>query len=110
MLSRETFKEALELMEKKNKHEDALIAALELCSPQEYVNAFIYSEYYDMTLKLLTEGMELGDDDILYYWTIDLEFGTKYEPGCIRYGDDTNIDISTVDKLYDYCISKKEAR
>lgn len=36
------------------------------------------------------------------YFCIELDFGRKYEPGCITYADGTEIDMSTPEKLYDY--------
>jgi len=109
MLSKKTFIETIKLIKTKRSHEHKLIKALELCSPEEYVNAFIYTEYETLVVKLLHETMELNENnDVLEYWLWELNFGKDYKPGCFTDENDKNIDISTVGKLYDYIISIKE--
>ena len=54
----------------------------------------------DSVLKLLEYVM--GDDyKMIDYWIYELHFGKDYHDGCVT-EDDINIDISTVEKLYEY--------
>lgn len=39
------------------------------------------------------------------YFIYDLEWGTKWNPFSLRDADGSSIDISTIEKLYDYLIS-----
>lgn len=113
MISKELFVEAIELMKKKAEHEDALCKALELCSPQEYVNAFIYSEYEEFICRLLHVMMEIdAKDDTLEWWLWDCNFGESFTIGDIKLEDGTTPDLSSVEKLYDYLASstKKDAQ
>lgn len=56
----------------------------------------------DIVIKLL-ENM-FHDGDTISWWIYDLDYGTKYEDGCITENDGTIIDLSTPEKLYDYLI------
>ena len=47
---------------------------------------------------------EYGSD--IDYFCIELEFGRKYIPGIIKDENGNEIDLSTVEKLYDYIIKK----
>ena len=51
-------------------------------------------------LKLLEYIME-DDCKMIDYWIYELHFGKDYHDGCVT-EDDINIDISTVEKLYEY--------
>ena len=70
------------------------------------------SYYYD----LLTECCDFTEEDfddyggtILDYWCFELEFGEKYEEGCIK-EDGTPIFLNTIDDVYDYIVKKQENR
>lgn len=56
----------------------------------------------DSVLKLLEYVMN-DDYKMIEYWLYELYFGEKYFDGCII-DDGVNIDISTVEKLYDYLV------
>ena len=102
MISLELFTEAIELIKKKRGHENALCNALELCSPQEYVNAFIYSEYESLIVKMLKRWCGLADDDtVIDYWIYDLEFGSKFSLGCLK-DNGEDINLATIEDLYNY--------
>jgi len=70
------------------------------------------SYYYD----LLTECCDFTEEDfddyigtILDYWCFELEFGAKYEEGCIK-EDGTPIVLNTIDDVYDYIVKKQESK
>ncbi len=59
----------------------------------------------DIVIKLLE--IMFDDVDTISWWIYDLEYGKKYEDGCITEKDGTIIDLSTAEKLYDFLISEK---
>ena len=42
--------------------------------------------------------------DTISWWIYELDYGRKYETGCIMNADGTPIDVSTAEKLYDYLV------
>ena len=51
-------------------------------------------------IELLEKGM--GDKcEWVSYFIYDLEFGSKYKPGCVTDENGTNINISTPEKLWE---------
>jgi len=106
MISKKLFIETIDFIKKKREHESALIEALQLCSPHEYIYAFIYNEYEEQVIKLLHESLGLPKDDgVLEYWLWELNFGKDYTVGCFM-DKEKVIDISTADKLYDFLTRK----
>ena len=73
----------------------------------DFFNAQSLSISHENIVVELLENM-FEDGDIISWWLYDLEYGTKYEDGCITEEDGTIIDISTAEKLYDYLIKNME--
>lgn len=70
---------------------------------------FEINEIFDVTdglINLLRLQMCDGDGDIVYFMC-ELNFGKDYTDGCMVDVDGNNIDISTVEKLYDYLMNKQ---
>ena len=61
-------------------------------------------------LLSLAMGLDIGtrDGNTLEYFIWELNFGEDYKTGCYTEQDGTPIDISTVEKLYDYIVSEVE--
>lgn len=64
-----------------------------------------YARYESALVKLLSSVMHDKFDDIGYF-IYELDFGQKYEDGCIQEKDGTLIDLSTAEKLYDYLVAR----
>ena len=73
----------------------------------DFFNAQSLSISHESIVIELLENM-FEDGDIISWWIYDLEYGTKYEDGCITEEDGTIIDVSTAEKLYDYLIKNME--
>ena len=60
----------------------------------------------DTVIKILNKVFDLKSDGYigtdLDYFCYELEYGKKWEPGCITTEEGKDIDISTAEKLYDY--------
>lgn len=57
----------------------------------------------DIVVKLLE--IIFNDHEILSYWLYELDYGRKYTEGCIS-DENGNIDISTLEKLYEYLVKE----
>lgn len=61
----------------------------------------------DIVVKILEKIFD--DTDMISYWLYELDYGRKYESGCVidKNGD---VDISTPDKLYDFLMRDKNEK
>lgn len=114
MISKEKFIEYMDAIKKTQEKDDKINDFLDEVSPElGGGGAFILLEAQITMIKMLCDLMEIdygyGDyaNDIGYF-IYDLEWGTKWNPGCFTEANGTPIDISTVEKLYDYI--KKEVK
>lgn len=76
------------------------------------LNDAIISDFFNATsLSISHENIVLrllenifNDKDIISWWLYELDYGRKYEEGCIQDCNGKIIDIPTAEKLYDYLI------
>ena len=64
----------------------------------------IISKLENSVLKLLEYVMH-DSSNMIDYWLYELNFGKDFYDGCIV-ENDINIDVSTVEKLYDYLVKE----
>lgn len=77
---------------------------------QDFMNAGSICIGHESIVVDLLDNM--FDTDMISWWIYELNYGKEYEEGCFM-ENDTNIDVSTVEKLYDYLIQdlkRKEGR
>lgn len=70
----------------------------------DFMNAGSICVGHETIVVELLENM--FDTDIISWWLYELEYGRKYEEGCIQDADGSNIDLSTPEKLYDYLVGR----
>lgn len=103
MLTKEKFTAAIEHIKQHRDLESNLCSTLEAMSPDSYCCAFIYSKYETLSVDLIKEALNLdAENDWIEYFIYDLEFGTKFVPGCVVEADGKAVDLSTPSSLYDY--------
>lgn len=68
----------------------------------DFMNAGSICVGHETIVVELLENM--FDTDIISWWLYELEYGRKYEEGCIQDADGSNINLSTPEKLYDYLV------
>lgn len=66
----------------------------------------LFVAHSDIVVQLL-ENM-FNDNDMISYWIYELNYGRDYKDGYVQDCDGNNIDISTVEKLYDYLVAEME--
>ena len=72
----------------------------------DFMNAGSICIGHESVVVYLLERM--FDTDMISYFMYELDYGKEYKDGYVQDGEGNNIDISTVEKLYDYLIKKAE--
>lgn len=68
----------------------------------DFVNAGSICIGHESVVVELLENM--FNTDMISSWIYELDYGKEYKDGYVQDGEGNNIDISTVEKLYDYLI------
>lgn len=66
----------------------------------DFFNASSLSISHETIVVDLLENM-FNEKELIGWWLYDLDYGRKYNEGCLM-EDETIIDVSTAEKLYDY--------
>lgn len=106
-LTKEEFIHFMDQIKKTSKRDDELSVAIEKACNRDCRVIGLYSEEISTMISLLSlaMGVELHrDGNIIEYFIWDLDFGEDYKEGCYTEEDDTPIDISMAEKLYDYIV------
>lgn len=72
----------------------------------DFMNAGSICIGHESVVVELLENM--FDTDMISYWIYELDYGERYEEGCVLDENMNNIDISTEEKLYDYLVQDIE--
>lgn len=66
----------------------------------------LFVAHSDIVVQLL-ENM-FNDNDMISWWIFEMNYGRDYKDGYVQDCDGNNIDVSTVEKLYDYLVTEME--
>ena len=109
MLSKKKFVEIIEKLRKVNEFVDEVkdkARQLDDAIISDFFNASSLSiSHENIVVELLEEMFNV--DDTISWWIYELDYGRKYEGGCIQDEEGNNIDVSTAEKLYDYLIKEQ---
>ena len=107
MISKEKFKEIIEKLKKTNDF------VYEVNEKARELNDAIISDFFNASSlsisheNIVIELLEnMFDTDLISWWIYELDYGKKYKEGCIQDCNGENIDLSTVEKLYNYLIKE----
>ena len=110
VISKELF---IDIIEKLRDTDETIEAANDLFrnSKNELIKDFTQGSsllicHDDIVVTLLDHMFDSGD--LISWWVFELEYGKKYEKGCIQDKDGNDIEIPTVEKLYDYLVGEQE--
>lgn len=106
-MTRDLFIETMESIGKQLDHDFKCYEAFSTILPNDFVTGYDNHFILHQLIKLLE--IAFGDchkDSWIEYFIYELNFGKSYKDGDITNEDGTPIDLSTVDKLYDFLISK----
>lgn len=110
MITREEFMEIIDKLREVNdfvKETNARAKELHDAIISDFHNAMSLSISHEQIVVELLENM-FNDTDIISWWLYELDYGRKYEEGCITESDGRVIDLSDAGKLYDYLIKEME--
>ena len=102
-ITKEDFVKYIEFIKERQENMDKINEAF----TDEFEDSIFYpyARYESVLVKLLSSVMHDKFDNIGFF-IYELYFGQKYEDGCIREKDNTLIDLSTAEKLYDYLVAR----
>lgn len=109
ILTLEEFKEVMEFWKKFNDFQNKINDLLDCMFPDDGY-AFVIPDGTDCLLRTL-EIMFCDNNEVpswIKYFTLDLEFGAKYEDGMIKDSDNNIIKLATIEDLYNVLIKEME--
>lgn len=102
-MTKEKFIEIINEIQELHKYEEDLYAL-----NRNYEADFQFPTLEDTVVKLLEEIFHCPTDECvgsdISYFIYELDFGQEWEPGMIIDESGNDIDLSTVEKLYNYLI------
>jgi len=102
-LTKELFVETFNQIQKQLEHDQKCGEAFQVILPDDFVSGYNNNFLLSQLIKILKIGcFDNTSDSMIEYFIWDLDFGKEYKDGCITDKNGYNIDISTVEKLYDY--------
>ena len=109
MITKERFIEIIKRLENYNKLQENINGLFDECietKESDFCNAGSICIGHESVVVELLENM--FDTDMISYWIYELDYGRKYKDGYVQDGTGNIIDLSTLEKLYDYLIKEAE--
>ena len=109
MITKERFIQIIKRLENYNKLQENINGLFDECietKESDFCNAGSICIGHESVVVELLENM--FNTDMISYWIYELDYWRKYRDGCVRDGEGNNVDISTLEKLYDYLIKEME--
>ena len=105
-MTKQLFIETIKQIKKQTEYDNILVSNLSKIFPDAFEGNLLPKNYFlrNQLIKILQ--IETKDDQTEHSWIeyfIDeLYFGQNYKNGCASRADESNIDLSTSSKLYDF--------
>lgn len=109
MITKERFVEIIKRLENYNKLQGNINSLFNECidnKENDFCNASSICIGHESVVVELLENM--FDTDMISYWIYELDYGRKYKDGYVLDGEGNIVDLSTLEKLYDYLIEEAE--
>lgn len=109
MISREKFKQYINIIKQLEEKESLFINTINKLSDGEGGVSFIYGQPIITIIDLLCSCFNIDysntDNDPISYFMYELDWGKdKMSKDCIHYKDGTKISLTNLDELYDYLL------
>lgn len=105
MISKDRFVNIMERLEKLDSKMNRVDSALYDLSPD--FGGFHIPDVLEITLDILRDIFD-DQDELIDYFVYELDFLRKFKWGCVRDKNDSPIDLSTWDKIYEFLIENME--
>ena len=109
MISKERFVQIIKRLENYNKLQENINGLFDECietKENDFCNAGSICIGHESVVVELLENM--FDTDMISYWIYELDYGRNYKDGYVQDGEGNIIDLSTLEKLYDYLLKETE--
>lgn len=109
MISKKEFVEIIERLKNYNDLQDKIDDLFKSNidnKEMDFMNAGSICIGHESVVVELLENM--FDTDMISHWIYELDYGRKYKDGYVQDGEGNIIDLSTLEKLYDYLIEEVE--
>lgn len=109
MITKERFVEIINRLENYNKLQENINGLFNECidnKENDFCNAGSICIGHESVVVELLENM--FNTDMISYWIYELDYGRQYKDGYVQDGTGNIIDLSTLEKLYDYLIKEAE--
>jgi len=104
LLSKQEFVTYMEFIQKKSLQQDKFCKALEELSPETYCDVFLYGDYEDKLLKLITKVM-YDHTELITYKLYDFDnFDAKHKAKQLQ----ETPEVETWETVYDYLVKDAE--
>ena len=97
-ITKELFIESIEKIQEQFEHDKRCSEAFKTILQNDYVTGYDNHYITEQVLKILNK-LTNDTDDWIGYYIYDLDFGEKYEKGCIKING-KNIKLKTVEDLW----------
>lgn len=109
MITKERFVEIINRLDNYNKLQENINGLFDECienKEQDFCNAGSICIGHESVVVELLENM--FNTDMISYWIYELDYGREYKDGYVQDGEGNIVDLSTLEKLYDYLIKEEE--
>ena len=109
MITKERFIEIIKRLENYNKLQENINGLFDECietKESDFCNAGSICIGHESVVVELLENM--FNTDMISYWIYELDYGRQYKDGYVQDGEGNIVDLSTLEKLYDYLIEEAE--
>lgn len=109
MITKERFVEIIKRLENYNRLQGRINDLFDECidnKENDFCNADSICIGHESVVVELLENM--FDTDMISYWIYELDYGRNYKDGYVQDGTGNIIDLSTLEKLYNYLIKEAE--
>lgn len=110
MISKKEFVEIIERLKNYNDLQDKIDDLFKSNidnKEMDFMNAGSICIGHESVVVELLENM--FDTDMISYWIYELDYGERYEEGCVLDENMNEIDLSTAEKMYDYLVKSLES-
>jgi hypothetical protein len=106
---KDLFIESLNQIQKQFEHDDKCHEAFSIILFNDYVSGYDYDLVLFQLLKIIKIYMnDNHKDSWIDYFIYELDFGKEYKEGCASYKNGDNIDLSSVETLYEFLLKEIE--
>jgi hypothetical protein len=108
-ITKEVFIKIMEAIQAQDKHDRACAKAFKVILPNDFTTRYDNDRMIEMLIEILKEAMaDTWEYSFIDYFIYELDFGRKYKDGCIVSETKENINLSSIEKLWDFLANNNQ--